>query len=343
MSGSDAERPKEADVLLRMTQGFAVSQSLYVAADLGIADYLADGALTAEDLAAKSGSHPGALARLLRLLVAFGIMKGEERNRFSLTPVGQLLRSDVPGSLRATIRWLVGPWNWRAWENLSYSIRTSQPAFDHAWGISIFDYYECHGDISKIHDEGLEALTAQESSSILAAYDFSSFHTIVDVGGGNGALLAALLRHHPASTGKLADLPHVVNPALDVLQRAGVANRCERIGGNFFESVPEGGDLYVLKSIIHDWDDARALTILRNCQRAMERSTTLLLLERTLPEKPAVEAAPRYLIDLTMLAIPGGRERTATEFRRLLGSAGFELMRVIPTGGSLEIVEARKE
>src|SRR5215472_18032032 len=138
MSGSDAERPKEADVLLRMTQGFAVSQSLYVAADLGIADYLADGALTAEDLAAKSGSHPGALTRLLRFLVAFGIMKDEEHNRFALTPVGQLLRSDVPGSLRATIRFLVGPWNWRAWENLPHSVQTAQPAFGHAWRMSNF-------------------------------------------------------------------------------------------------------------------------------------------------------------------------------------------------------------
>jgi hypothetical protein len=342
MPGSNADPSKDAIALLRMVFGFPVSQALYVAADLGIADYLAGGALCADDLADKSGSHPDALARLLRALVAFGIVSQEE-NRFALTSVGQLLRSDVAGSLRATIRFLVGPWNWRAWENLPHSIRTAQPAFDHAWGMSNFDYWERHPDVSKIHDEAMEGLTAMESLPILAAFNFSSFRAVVDVGGGNGALLAAALRPHPRLTGKLFDLPHVVSLASTVLQRAGVANRCEIISGNFFESVPERGDLYVLKSIIHDWDDGRALMILQNCHRAMEPSATLLLLERVLPDQPDMGAAPRYLADLGMLIItPGGRERTQEEYKKLLESAGFEFVRVIPTGGPLDIVEARK-
>jgi hypothetical protein len=209
--------------------------------------------------------------------------------------------------------------------------------------MSNFDYWERHPDVSKIHDEAMEGLTVMESLPILAGFDFSSFRKVVDVGGGNGAFLAAVLRQHPKLTGTLADLPHVVSLASDVLQRSGTASRCEMIGGNFFEGVPDGGDLYVLKSIIHDWDDDRALTILRNCHRAMGSSATLLLLERVLPDRPNVEAAPRYLVDLGMLVLtPGGRERTQVEYKNLLESAGFEFARIIQTGGPLDIVEARR-
>jgi SAM-dependent methyltransferase len=343
MSGSNTAPSKEAAALFQMTMGLVVSQSLYVAADLGIADHLANGSLTAQVLAGRSGSHPDALARLLRALVALGITKLEGEDLFALTPTGELLRSDVPGSIRATIRFLAGPWAWRAWENLPHSVRSAQPAFDQAWGMSNFDYWERHPDVSKIHDEAMEGLTEMESAPILATYDFSRFRKVVDVGGGNGSLLAALLRQHSALTGSLADLPHVVRLASSVLQRAGVANRCQVIECNFFESVPAGGDAYVLKSVIHNWDDARALMILRHCHRAIGASGTLLAMDRVLPEQPNAEALPRYLADLTMLAVtPGGRERTEAEFKKLLESAGFEFTRVIQTGGPLDIVEARR-
>jgi hypothetical protein len=177
----------------------------------------------------------------------------------------------------------------------------------------------------------------------MASYDFSQFRALVDVGGGNGALLATILRQHTALRGRLADLPHVVAGAAEVLKRAGVVHRCEIIGCDFFKAVPTGGDAYVLKSIIHDWDDSNALRILQNCHRAMESSTTLLLLERVLPEKPSLEAAPRYLNDLTMLVLTQkGRERTPGEFQKLLATAGFDFLGIVPTGGPYDMVTARK-
>jgi O-methyltransferase/methyltransferase family protein len=342
MSNSNPD-PQNALALFRMANGYVAAQALYVASDLGVADYLTQGALTAQELASKTGSHPDALARLLRALVAFGILNSADDERFTLTPLGEFLRSDVPGSMRSAVRFVAGPSTWRAWENLPHSIRTAEPAFDHAWGMPIFEYSKRHPEASKILDEAMEGLSTQGSAAILAAYDFSQFRTLVDVGGGNGALLATVLRQHAALRGRLADLPHVVSRAAEVLNRAGVADRCEIIGCDFFETVPAGGDGYVLKSIIHDWDNTHALKILRNCHRAMKPSATLLLLERVLPEQPAVEAALRYLMDLAMLVMtPGGRERTPAEFHKLLEAADFEFLGVTPTGGPYDIITARK-
>ena len=193
MPSSNVESAKEAAVLLRMTFAFVTSQVLYVAAELGIADHLAHGALSAQDLASKIGAHTDSLARLLQALVAFGVLKREGEEQFGLTPTGDFLRTDVAGSLRSTVRFLVGPWDWRAFEQLSHSVRTGEPAFDHVWGISNFEYWARNPDVSKIHDEAMAGLTATEAARVLAAYDFSQFRTIVDVGGGTGALLAAIL------------------------------------------------------------------------------------------------------------------------------------------------------
>ena len=343
MSNNNVEPPPEAAALFRMTFGFVASQALYVAADLGIADYLAHGPLTAHDLAGKTGAHADALLRLLRLLVVLGVVQCDDQNRFLLTSTGALLRTEVPGSLRATIRFLTGPWYWRAWEHLSHSIRTGTPAFDHAWGMSNFEYWERHADVSVIHDDAMAGVTALETARVLAAYDFSPFSTIVDVGGGNGALLAAVLRQHPQSRGILADLPHVVTQATETLQQAGVTARCQVVGGDFFETVPPGGDLYVLKHVIHDWDDARARKIFQHCHDAMSAAATLLIIDCVLPQQPTSEAAMGYFVDMTMLVgAPGGRERTEEEFQQLLASVGFTLTRVIRAGGLADIIEARK-
>jgi hypothetical protein len=326
-----------------MAFGFITSQVLSVAAELGIADHLAQGLLTAQDLASKTGTHPDALARLLRTLVVFGVLKCEGENSFLLTPSGQFLRTDVPGSLRATVRFVTGPWFWRAWEHLNHSVRTGTPAFDHAWGMSNFEYWARNPDVSAIHDDAMAGLTTLETARVLAAYDFSRFGTIVDVGGGNGSFLAALLRQHPQTKGILADLPHVVTQATEILQRAGVVGRCEVVGGDFFEAVPPGGDLYVLKHIIHDWDDARARTILQNCHRVMDAAAKLVIIDCVLPQQPIPEAAMGYLTDMGMLVVtPGGRERTQEEFQALLASAGFELTGVVRTGGLADIVEAQR-
>ncbi len=329
--------------LLRMALGFSASQVLYVAAELAIADHLAREPLTAGELAKRTSTQQDTLARLLNALVAFGVLRLDESQRFGLSPVGDLLRSDVPGSLRSTILFLAGPWSWRAWENLNHSVRTSEPAFDHAWGMSNFEYWERHADVSEIHDRAMAELTAAETSRILQAYDFSQFYKIVDVGGGNGSLLAAILAQHPRTTGILADLPHVIAGAPPVLDAAGVRDRCDVVAGDFFSSVPEGGDAYVLKHIIHDWDEERSLTILKNCHRVMSAGATLLVIDRVLPREPVPGAADGYIADLIMLVVtPGGRERTETEFRALFESAGFELMRVVATGAPTAIVEGRR-
>jgi hypothetical protein len=342
MPSTNTEPPEEAAALLRMTFGFVASQVLYVAADLGIADQLARGALSTQELASKVGAHADSLGRLLQSLVAFGILKSEGEEQFSLTPSGEFLRTDVPGSLRALVRFLVGPWAWRAFEELGHSVRTGQTAFDHVWGMSNFDYWERHPEVSKIHDEAMSGLTTLETASVLAAYDFSQFRTIVDIGGGNGAFMAAILGQQPTATGILGDLPHVVSLAPPVLQQAGVANRCKVVGCDFFEAVPSGGDVYILKRVIHDWDDERARTILRNCHRSMAASARLLIIDMVLPTQPSPQGAFGYIADITMLAItPGGRERTQGAFRNLLESAGFELSRVIRTGGTSDIIEAR--
>jgi len=283
------------------------------------------------------------LDRLLRTLVAFGILRREGEDRFLLTPTGEFLRADVSGSLRATIRFLTGPWAWRAWEQLSHSVRTGQPAFDQVWGMSNFEYWARHPDVSEIHDDAMAGLTTLEIAQVLQAYDFSRFGTIVDVGGGNGALLAALLRQHPQTRGILADLPHVVTQAAGVLQHAGVTDRCRVVGGDFFEEVPLGGDVYVLKHIVVDWDDERARRILQRCHSVMDATATLLIIDRVLSPQPLAEEALGYIVDLTMLAMtPGGHVRTQAEFQRLLDSAGFELARVIQTDGPTDIVEARR-
>jgi hypothetical protein len=304
---------------------------------------LAHGALSAQDLASKIGAHTDALARLLQALVAFGVLKREGEEQFGLTPTGEFLRTDMAGSLRSTVRFIVGPWAWRAFEQLDHSVRTGEPAFDHVWGMSNFEYWARNPDVSKIHDEAMTGLTATETARVLSAYDFSRFRTIVDIGGGNGAFLAALLSQQLKATGILGELPHVVSLAPGVLQQAGVADRCELVGCDFFETVPSGGDAYILKHIIHNWDDQRARAVLRNCHRSMGAAAQLLIIDPVLSQQPIPEGAIGYLMDMTMLAVtPGGRERTQDEFQKLLESAGFELTRVIRTGGTSDIIEARR-
>jgi O-methyltransferase domain/Dimerisation domain len=231
--------PQNAFALFRMVNGYIAAQALYVAADLGIADYLKQDGLTVQEIGDKTGSNIDALGRLLRALVAFGVLNTEADDRFTLTPIGEFLRSDVPGSMRSAVRFFGGPLTWRAWENLPYSIRTGEPAFDHAWEMYLFEYSKRHPEVSVIFDEAMEGLAALGSDAIMASFDFSQFRTLVDVGGGNGALLATILRQHTALRERLADLPHVVAGAAEVLKRAGVVHRCEIIGCDFFEAVPE--------------------------------------------------------------------------------------------------------
>lgn len=326
-----------------MIAGYASAQIVHVAAQLGLADLLADGPRSLEDLAAATGTHAPSLARLVRALAALGIVAEANGGRIELTPLGVPLRSDAPGSVRDAVLFLVGEWFWRAWGGLLHSVRTGEPAFDRIYGMSNFEYWAHEPEAGAIHDAFFRAMTRTTNAPIVGAYDFSRFGIVVDVGGSTGALLAAILLAHPGVRGILFDLPHVVSGAGSVLAEAGVAARCEVVGGSFFESVPKGGDAYVLRYVIHDWDEERSVAILRRCREAMAPGAVLLLVEQVVPERlEAVPEARRVTrLDLQMLVLtPGGRERTVEEFRSLLRAAGFELRAVKPTASPFRILEA---
>ncbi len=327
--------------LARLLGGYRVSEAIYVAAKLGIADLLTGGARSAAELASATGTHAASLRRLLRLLASAGVFAEEDDGRFALTPVGECLRTGVPGSLHAVALFIAGPTPiHRVWTNLLYSVQTGEPAFDRLFGASPFEYLARHPEESAVFNAAMASMTAQIVSAVSAAYDFSRFRTIVDVGGGFGVLLAAILRGSPALRGVLFDSPHVAEGAKKYIEAAGLAPRCQVIAGNFFETVPGGADAYILKSVIHDWDDERSLVILKNCRRVIAAQGRLLLVELILPAR--VEASPQCQIaaelDVNMLLGPGGSERTESEFRTLFAEAGFELKRIIPLEASLPVL-----
>jgi hypothetical protein len=327
-----------AATLGRLIVGFQVSQAIHVAAVLGIADLLADGPKTSDELAAETGVDAASLYRLLRALASVGVFHEEEGRRFALTPIGEPLRSDVPGSLRGWAAFVGRPYFREAWSHLEHSIRTGENAFQHVHGTDVWSYRAERPEESAIFDRAMEALTGASNRALLDAYDFSRFGTVVDIGGGNGALLAALLIEYPTMQGIVFDQPHVVANAEALLEAGSVADRCKVVGGSFFEEVPAGGDAYAMKSIIHDWDDERATEILRVCRRAMAEEARVLLIERIVG--PPNEDPRTKFGDLNMLVAPAGRERTIEEWEALLESAGFRLVEATPTASGLAVIEA---
>lgn len=327
-----------SDALRRMLHGYQVSQALYVAATLGIADLLVSGARSAEELAEQVGAHGPTLYRLLRLLASLGVFAEDDAGLFVLTPLAQCLRSGVPGSQRDWAIMVCGPSFWSSWGDLLTSVRTGEVAFPRVHGMDRWEYLAQHPTESAVFDAAMTANTALESEAVVAGYDFSPFSAVVDVGGGAGGLLATLLAAHPPMRAILFDQPHVVAAATKLLRRAGVADRCEVVGGDFFDSVPGGADAYVLKSVIHDWDDEQAIAILRTCRSAMADRATLLLVERVI--RPGNAPDPTKFMDLLMLVMNGGRERTSGDFGRLLAAAGFRLGAVTPTASPLSVIEA---
>lgn len=329
--GSSQNRPAVSPplTLLEMMTGYRISQSIYVVAVLGIADLLKDGPKSSDELATSVGANPDALYRVLRTLASVGVFAEVDHRHFTLTPLAATLQTGVPGSFRGAAIFFGDDQNWRPWGELLYSVKTGKPAFEHVFGTGYFEWAFQHAEASDIFSAAATATTGPESVAVAAAYDFSGFRTIVDVGGGKGALMAAILKAYPRMRGVLFDHPHVIAGARDLLEREGVSARCELVAGDFFASVPEGGDAYVLKSVIHDWDDARSATILRNCHRAMKEQGKLLVVERLI--LPGNEPSYSKLLDLQMMVLVGGRERTEAEFRALFATAGFRLTRVIPT------------
>ena len=313
--------------LRRLVNSYQVSQAIHVATILGIADLLADGPRSSDDLAEATGTNPRALYRLLRALAAFGVFHEDDNRLFSLTQLGEPLRSDVPESVAGWAAYIGRPNHRDSWGALAESIRTGENAFLLAHGVRVWEYRAEHPEEGAIFDRAMAANSNVVLRSLLAAYDFGRFGTIVDVGGGNGTLLAGLLEANPALQGVLFDQPHVVE-GVDLGERGSV------VSGNFFESVPEGGDAYLLKWIIHDWEDEESIAILTNVRKW---GGTLLLVERILG--PPNETPEAKLSDLNMLVGPGGQERTREEFESLLEAAGYELVGTTPTEGGMFVIE----
>ena len=318
--------------------GYRASAMLNVAAKLGIADLLAGGPRSSAELARSLGAHAASLHRLLRGLVTLGICAEEKDGRFALTALGALLRADAPRSARGSAL-LCGEEYYAAWGGLLHSVMTGEPAFEHLFGMSQWKHREQHPELNEYFNQGLEYGTARGTEAVLAAYDFSRFRTVADVGGGYGALIAAVLKAHPSVNGILFDQAHVVDGARAYLEAAGVAARCQVLAVDFFDHLSGGADALVVKSVINDWNDERALTILKNCRRALAGQGTLLLIERILPAQ-AREDPGLNMFDLHGLAVTGGRQRTAEQHGALLEAAGFRMTRVIPTRSGLSMIEA---
>jgi hypothetical protein len=336
MKDNNKELPPSA-ALMQMITGFWVSSAIYVAAELGLADRIGDGSMYAEELALQVGAHPGALYRLLRALSSIGVFTEVEPRRFTLTPIGNCLKSGTPGSLRAFS--IVGrEMGWEAWGQLLHSVRTGETAFDHLHGMGYFEFLNQNPERARLFDEAMTGFVTMNGLAVAAAYDFTPFSTIVDVGGGHGALIEAILKQNTKAKGIVFDRPEVIEAAKDRLASVGLSNRCECRGGDFFISVPSGGDVYLLASVIHDWNDEKSLTILRNCRRVMGNNTRILLLEMVIP--PGDVPFFGKLLDLNMLVNFGGRERTEVEYRNLLSAAGFQLTRIVPTRTPASLIEA---
>jgi O-methyltransferase domain/Dimerisation domain len=323
-----------AHELLDLLAGPFRAYAIYTAAKLGIADELADGPRTSAELAERLAADSDSLHRLLRLLAGLGIVTGDDRSGFGLTSRGELLRK-ARGSMRA-LAICYGEHLYRPLAELPHSVRTGEPSFPKVFGTPWLDYYAKHPDAARIFDEAMAAGSAF-FGAIPHAYDFSRAHTIVDVGGGNGALLAAVLTAHPDAVGVVLERPERVATTRAWLDRQRLADRCQAIGGDFFVSVPPGGDVYLLSRILHDWDDGRALALLRTCRRAMTRSSELLIVERVVPDAGHSLALEW---DIHMLANTGGRERTQAEFDDLLTRAGFAPRELRPLALDVSLIVA---
>lgn len=332
--------PTPATQLLDMLYGYRTVQVLYAAAVLGIADQLRDGPRSSDELSAASGAHAPSLRRLLRALSSLGVLVEAEDGRFALTPMGALLCSDAPGSLRAAVLFFGGRRHWTAWAQLFESVKTGNTAFPLRSADKFAEMAARDPTGAAVFNEAMEALTGPVQASVIEAYDFSKARIVVDVGGGYGSLLASILKANPKVRGVLFDIAPVIEAARGRIEAAHLTERCDSVAGDAFDAVPAGGDIYVLKWVLHDWDDELSIRILANCRCAMRADARLLIVERVLPSRSGPEAASAFLSDLNMLLLSGGVERTEEQYRALLAAAGFELRRVVPIASPHHLLEA---
>ncbi|KAF3885889.1 MULTISPECIES: methyltransferase [Nostocales] len=317
-----------------------VSRCIYVVAKLGIADLLKDGSQHCDTLAVATETHSNSLYRVLRALASVGIFAETEPYCFQLTSQATCLQSDVPGSIRAEAILRGEEHYYKAWGNLMYSVQTGENAFEHLYGMNLFQYNDENPTQGHIFDRGM-AESKDANADIMAAYDFSFINKLVDVGGGKGSLLTDILQAYPTMVGVLFDRPDVINRSQTFLSTAAMNARYQFVGGDFFETVPVGGDAYLLKHIIQDWDDRQALAILKRCHQAMNTQGRLLVIDFLIP--PGNEFFASKFIDINMLVIsPNGRIRSEAEFYQLFKAAGFKLTQIIPTKSEVSIIEGIK-
>ena len=325
--------------LIQMGTAYWVSKILYATAKLGLADQIAAEPKSAAELAGPLGVHAPSLHRLMRTLASLGILTEDTERRFSLTVMGEALKTGAPGSARSTLLSFCSPWFTRGFDNIMHSLQTGRSGFEEAHGKPVFDYIGQFPEEAALLSEAMNGFHGEEPPQVAAAYDFSPFKTIVDVGGATGNMLSAILTRHPGPRGILFDMAHVVTDAPEFLKSKHIAQRVTIERGNFFQSVPAGGDAYVLSHIIHDWSEDQCLTILSNVRNAMKPDGSLLIVEMVLPDGD--EPHPGKILDIVMLVMPGGQERTKAEYATLLEKAGFKLTRIVPTNSAVSVVEAK--
>lgn len=344
MSKSESEYYKNrnemqpTEALVQMIAGTWVSRAIYVAAELGIADLLKDAPHSSEELATATGVDARSLYRVLRALASVGVFAEGSPGYFELTPLAECLQSDRSDSLRAYALKFGQAWDWQPWGYVLESVKTGKPVFKNVFGMEIFEYLAENPEAARIYNEAMSSFSANRSAAITASYDFSSIRNLVEVGGGRGSLLASILNSNLTIKGVLFDLPHVVEAARQLIEAEGLLERCKLVGGNFLESVPSGGDAYLLKHIIHDWGDEQAIAILKNCHHAMPDRGKLLVVEMVIPS--GNEPFFGKFLDLQVLVnYQGGCERTEAEYQALFETAGFSLTKIVPTVSPLSVIE----
>src|ERR1700690_901003 len=326
--------------LFQAAGGYMISAALLVAAKLKIADLLADGPRSVAELAQATGSNEDSLYRVLRALVSAGFFTTPQPRTFALSAETELLRSDVPGSIRPMVLWMANPLHFQVWAEMAYSVETGKPAVEMLYNKPCFEALGGLPEMAREFNDAMTCFSATLAPALLDAYDFTGTHTLMDVAGGHGFVLCEVLSRYPEMRGILFDMPAVVDGARARIESLKLDGRCETASGDFFRQIPAGADAYYMQHIIHDWDDERALKILRNCRQALDtrRNGTLLVMDNVIPETPQ----PHFgkLLDLEMMLMPGGRERTEAELHRLFAQGGFEIARIVPTRVSQSLIVA---
>jgi ubiquinone/menaquinone biosynthesis C-methylase UbiE len=328
-------------IMAQMAMGFIISQGISVAAKLFVADYLKEEAKTISELARLTQTHEASLYRLMRALTSVGVFQKDADGRFSNSPLSAVLRSDHPETFRPAAHMICDHEHWNAHGNMLHSVKTGEIAFEYTFGMPIFPYYSQNPEPAKVFDDAMTSFSTGIANAVAATYDFSEAQTIADIGGGHGLLLSTVLKTVPQAKGVLFDQPQVIEGASGVLKNAGVSERVETVSGDFFSAIPVEADIYLMKFIIHDWNDEQSVTILQNLAKTAAPGARVLLVESVVEEDDSVPSMSKVM-DLNMLVMTGGKERTAKEYAALFEKAGFRLTNVYPTPSPMQIVEAVK-